>query len=81
MKKNKMVVEKNKEFVAIKKGRAFSLTSFFRRPSTSKKNSTPSPKNSPASGANRARILAEIREENDWKTDLVLGKKAGAALR
>ena len=37
--------------------------------------------NSPASGPNRARILAEIREENDWKTDFVLGKKAGAALR
>ena len=37
--------------------------------------------NSPASGANRARILAEIREENDWKTDFVLGKRAGAALR
>lgn len=37
--------------------------------------------NSPASGPNRARILAEIREENDWKTDFVLGKRAGAALR
>lgn len=57
---------------------------FFAHPSLSSTSTKKTKKlfnNSPASGPNRARILAEIREENDWKTDFVLGKRAGAALR
>ena len=80
--------EKNKSRDRVNRKKRQNLFFFFRSSSstltldkTKNEKKKHQQQNSPASGPNRARILAEIREENDWKTDFVLGKKAGAALR